>query len=82
MAKKHLPVPENEDIGEWRQYINSAIPLVEESTEERRLSRFREESVAAAASEERLGRTPPINPARYEGRMGDYLEFAYEHFRG
>ena len=79
MPKQHLPVPKNGDVGQWWGFINSEIPLIEDTSDERGLQRFRNKAAQAVARLERTAHVAPVNPARYEGGMGDFAQFVFEH---
>lgn len=77
--KNHLSVPKNGNMEEWQRFIDAEIPLVERTSDERGLLRLRKRAALTLERRARPSRTLPINPARYEGNMGDFLQFAFEH---
>lgn len=79
MAKNHNPVPKNEDLAEWWAFINAEIPLVEDTSDERGLLRLRNKVAQTVARRQRPLQTLPVNPARYEGGVGDHFQFVFEH---
>lgn len=77
--KNHVPVPKSEDLAEWWAFINTELPLVEDTSDERGLLHLRNKAAQAVARRQRSPQTLPVHPARYEGGMGDFLQFVFEH---
>lgn len=78
MAKNN-PVPKNQDLEEWMRFIDAEIPLIDNTSDEQGLLHLRNKAAQALARRQRPPRTRPVNPARYEGGVGDYLQFVFEH---
>jgi len=73
-------VSEDATLRKWQRYIDAEIPPIENTPDERNLLRFRRRAVQAPERPTVFGHVLPINPVRYEGRMSDWEEFAFEHF--
>lgn len=76
-----IAIPKNGDPESWQRFIEVAIPRIEESSNERGLSHLRNRIARAAARLGKPNRVLPVNPARYEGRMGDFAQYVFEHPR-
>lgn len=79
MAKNHVPVPKTEDPGQWLLFINTEIPLIDNTSDERGLNRLRNRVAQAVARREAPSHAVPRNLASYEGNMGDFAQYAFEH---
>jgi hypothetical protein len=79
MQKQIIGVPQSADPAEWQSFIDQTIPPIEQTKDERNLSRLRERATQAFVNLTTHHRVLPVNPVCYEGRMSDYLQFAFEH---